>query len=282
MRETRKTRETRVSCNMREGRERGVQRLTNAIGPLQVAPDASRKDVRKAFRTLSLKYHPDKLSAELSAVEKERIADEYQKIIRAKAVLDDTSLRSAYDTMVRNGIPWVERYYNRYAYRYGAPRTSPFTILLILAAVLTLLQYMYKLSRFRRAIFAVKRSQRYRTALKKIEYSSECGESEREESEGDSLPTVSIHGIHSPQLDDLLPIQLFTMPYKVMALVRPLLTQSSGSVHDRGLSRALELGYTEEEYEQMVENAERRRKRILSSSKYKRYKRMGKKAAQGR
>lgn len=240
--------------------------------------DATSKEVRKAFRTLSLQYHPDK-RGDVSPEEAERLEALYSSIVRAKEVLQDDSLRALYDTMLSNGIPWVERYYNRYAFRYGAPRTSPFVILSALAAVLTVIQYLYKLSRFNRAVKAAKQSQRYQQAVKRIESEAALGDARDGDAEEDAerAPQISIHGIEPPSIDHLLPVQLFNLPYSVVSFIQRMM-EGRKSFQEQSLERALAMGYTEEEFERMKENAERRRKRILGSSKYKKYKRFVKKS----
>jgi len=65
--------------------------MTSYYDILGVSPDATETDIKKAYRTLSLKYHPDRNPSEDA---KEKI----QKINEAYETLGDSALRKQYDT----------------------------------------------------------------------------------------------------------------------------------------------------------------------------------------
>lgn len=65
---------------------------------LRVAPDASREELRQAFRVLSKRYHPD--TTELPAAEAERA---FLQLRQAYAVLSDPVARQRYDGELRQG-----------------------------------------------------------------------------------------------------------------------------------------------------------------------------------
>ena len=58
---------------------------------LGVSRDASTKEIKKAFRTLSLKYHPDRNPGDEKAHEK------YIRLNRAHEVLTDPEKKEIYD-----------------------------------------------------------------------------------------------------------------------------------------------------------------------------------------
>ena len=60
---------------------------------LQVAPNATNEDIKKSFKKLALKYHPDKNPGDKEA---EQI---FKKITEAYAVLSDDEKRRTYDTL---------------------------------------------------------------------------------------------------------------------------------------------------------------------------------------
>ncbi|MBE0446662.1 MAG: DnaJ domain-containing protein [Actinobacteria bacterium] len=60
---------------------------------LEVDPQASREVIEKAYRALSLKYHPDKSLPDM----KEATARRWMQIHRAYEVLSDESRRAAYN-----------------------------------------------------------------------------------------------------------------------------------------------------------------------------------------
>jgi len=59
---------------------------------LGVAEDASKEDIKKAFRKLSMKYHPDRNQGDKNAEEK------FKEINEAYTVLSDTNKRKQYDS----------------------------------------------------------------------------------------------------------------------------------------------------------------------------------------
>lgn len=59
---------------------------------LGVSKDASKADIKKAFRKLAVKYHPDKTRGDKAA------EDKFKKINEAYAVLSDDKKRKQYDT----------------------------------------------------------------------------------------------------------------------------------------------------------------------------------------
>jgi DnaJ-class molecular chaperone len=58
---------------------------------LEVSPNASKQEIKKAYRKLSMKYHPDKNPGDEDA------ADHYKKINRAYEILTDDEKRQVFD-----------------------------------------------------------------------------------------------------------------------------------------------------------------------------------------
>ena len=65
---------------------------------LGVSKDASDADIKKAYRKLAMKYHPDHTKGDKGAEEK------FKKISEAYAVLSDTKKRQEYDTFGSEGF----------------------------------------------------------------------------------------------------------------------------------------------------------------------------------
>ncbi len=65
---------------------------------LGVARDASAEDIKKAYRRLAMKYHPDRNPDDPSAKEK------FEEVSEAYAVLSDTQKRAAYDRFGKAGV----------------------------------------------------------------------------------------------------------------------------------------------------------------------------------
>ena len=65
---------------------------------LGVKKDASRDEIKKAYRKLAMKYHPDHSKGDKAAEEK------FKKISEAYAVLSDKEKRKEYDTFGSEGF----------------------------------------------------------------------------------------------------------------------------------------------------------------------------------
>jgi curved DNA-binding protein len=65
---------------------------------LGVSKDSSAQDIKKAYRKLAMKYHPDKNKGDKAAEEK------FKKISEAYAVLSDPEKRKQFDTFGENGF----------------------------------------------------------------------------------------------------------------------------------------------------------------------------------
>ncbi|KYH05312.1 molecular chaperone DnaJ [Chryseobacterium cucumeris] len=75
---------------------------------LGISQDASEEDVKKAYRKLSLKYHPDKNDND------DFFADRFREIQEAYETLSDRSLRRTYDQNLEN---------HQRSFRYNIPPT---------------------------------------------------------------------------------------------------------------------------------------------------------------
>jgi len=65
---------------------------------LGVKKDSSAQDIKKAYRKLAMKYHPDRNKGDKEAEEK------FKKISEAYAVLSDPEKRKQYDTFGASGF----------------------------------------------------------------------------------------------------------------------------------------------------------------------------------
>jgi|GEM_PF-1564057 DnaJ-class molecular chaperone len=71
--------------------------VLNANGKVAVQKDASAADIKKAFRVLAMKFHPDRLQ-NASEEEQKTAADRFSEIQYAYNILSKDDTRAAYDT----------------------------------------------------------------------------------------------------------------------------------------------------------------------------------------
>lgn len=70
---------------------------TGLYDELGISPDATEQQIRSAYRSMALKYHPDKNNGDAAAAEK------FKKVAEAYEILSDVDRRKQYDTFGRNG-----------------------------------------------------------------------------------------------------------------------------------------------------------------------------------
>lgn len=63
---------------------------------LEIGIDSSEEEIKKAFRKLAMKYHPDKYSNS-SESEKKIVEDKFKEINEANGILSDIDKRKKYD-----------------------------------------------------------------------------------------------------------------------------------------------------------------------------------------
>ena len=92
--------------------------MTDLYAILNVPPDASADDIKKAYRQLSKKYHPDLNPQDPDAPNK------IIEINKAYAVLSDPDARSSYDYVLKRQQEYNEQaqYYTCLLYTSPSPR----------------------------------------------------------------------------------------------------------------------------------------------------------------
>lgn len=99
---------------------------------LGLSPDVDTAGIKKAYRKLSLQYHPDKNKEEGSE-------EKFRKIVAVVEILKDEEKRKKYDAVLENGLPdWRQPvYYYRRVRKMGVAE-----LLLFLVVLLTLGQHI--------------------------------------------------------------------------------------------------------------------------------------------
>lgn len=76
-------------------------------GALELASDANVTTIARAYRTLALRYHPDKLPRETPMREKREATARFKLMAEAKKVLMDDKTRSDYDETIASMPRWA-------------------------------------------------------------------------------------------------------------------------------------------------------------------------------
>eukprot|EP00959_Pyramimonas_sp_CCMP1952_P072495 1514404-Pyramimonas_sp.AAC.1 len=205
----------------------------NCYDVIGVSQTASSKDIKKAYRALSLKYHPDK-NSDPGAL------DKFKTIANAYEIISDDARRQEYDYALAHP---EQVWYNQYRY-YQAEYKMDWRVVLSVGIILiSTCQHYYWKSQYAHAIEQVKQSPVYKNRLKGLEYerqqaaansggggASRKGKSAKERIKKDSevtkmveeemLTLLDIRGSCSQhKFSDILLIQLFFMPASVGRLL---------------------------------------------------------------
>lgn len=71
---------------------------------LEIKKTASENDIKKAYRKLALKYHPDKAKSDATPSDKAAHEEKFKKISEAYTVLSDPEKRKKYDMFGKEGV----------------------------------------------------------------------------------------------------------------------------------------------------------------------------------
>lgn len=228
----------------------------NYYDQLGIKEDATAEEVRKSFRKMALKYHPDKNS-------EEGTAQRYIKINQAYTVLSDEASREEYNKLLANGIPWHDRYYGRYAHRYGAPDHDIRYVLGNLVALITVLKYLYQRHRHYDYRRRAKMTQQYRNMVKLY------GEKAAEEK-------LVVVGAEAPTWMDIFVVQVVCTPWWVgRYLYKTILVWLKGGLSPEELDEEMRqrAGMTPEEWKREKAKIESKQESMRNSNRAKRYRR---------
>ena len=85
--------------------------ITNYYQILEIGCDATAHEIKRAFRKLAKKYHPDKIDTNISPNQVENAKQMFREVCNAYDVLQDEQRKSDYDRILQN----IER--NKQSYR---------------------------------------------------------------------------------------------------------------------------------------------------------------------
>eukprot|EP01112_Ceratiomyxa_fruticulosa_P001154 TRINITY_DN1113_c0_g1_i1.p1 TRINITY_DN1113_c0_g1~~TRINITY_DN1113_c0_g1_i1.p1 ORF type:complete len:274 (-),score=42.59 TRINITY_DN1113_c0_g1_i1:53-874(-) len=229
----------------------------NYYDVLQVPRTATEKEIRRSFRKLALDYHPDKIT-ESKSFTKAQIEERYHLLIRANEILLSDVARAEYDELLEKGVPWGDKYYGRYAHKYGAPVHDVRYVIAILIGIITVLQYAYKWYRHYYYLDLIKT---------------------RMIQSGKKVPeNFVVYGAQKPTWQEIFIVQLVFFPYELYKFIlrvmfwaigkQPWMTKEEWEQHQMN-----KYGMTKQEFDKEKKQAEDRMQNFKQSAKYKQMKR---------
>jgi len=181
----------------------------NYYDALGVQQDATHDLIRKAWRKLALIHHPDK-NPDPANVEF------FTKLKRAYEVLSDEASRKDYDRLLIQGIPWQDKYYGRYAHKYGAPDHDVRYVIFSLIILITIIKQLYFYYRYQQLQVLAKRDYLKRQArenkAKGIKKKKKLILDDEDE-DISGVPEIPIVGAEKPTWKDLFIVELVFFPY---------------------------------------------------------------------
>lgn len=181
----------------------------NYYQTLGVEQDATHDLIRKAWRKLALVHHPDKNP------DPENVAF-FTILKRSYEVLSDEASRKEYDRLLVQGIPWQDKYYGRYAHKYGAPDHDVRYVIVGIIILITIVKQLYFYYRYQQLQTLAKRDllkkQARENKLKGIKKKKKMS-LEEEDEDISGMPDIPIFGAEKPTWKDLFIVQLVFLPY---------------------------------------------------------------------
>lgn len=176
-------------------------------GELGVDPDSEISVVKRAYRDLALKLHPDKIR---DPSKREDAAKRYAKVSEAYRILTDPEARAEYTELRERGgvqrVPFADRYYHRHTHRAGIPPHNPLKVFLALVLILSALKFggQYLTYHYYR-----------RMALSSHRY--KVWAAAQGDPSGERLKLV---GVKPPSWDSIFAVQLLLLPWYIYRLLR--------------------------------------------------------------
>jgi len=210
---------------------------------LQISPSASISEIKKAFRTLSRQYHPDKNKTEGSEAFFIQLSTAYE-------VLSDEDMKIEYDDLKDHGIPWQEQYYGRYAHSYGVPQHDIRHVMVGIVLLVTVAKYLYQWYRYEVIKNLAKRTPRYKQKKNEIKRSKESKNRQKDDNVPDSdEPQILLHGLDMPTWKNLFVVQLILFPIQVVTWLFQMIAGKKLSDEERIQLYCDKMGITREEYD---------------------------------
>ncbi|OQR79799.1 dnaJsubfamily C member 1-like [Tropilaelaps mercedesae] len=194
---------------------------------LEIPENATTSDIRKAYRKLSLQYHPDRNSDP-------EAPETFRKIAAVMEVLKDEKKRMKYHEVLQYGIPdWARSMYYRY-YR-KARKMGPAEMGVMMAIIVTVAQTLWMWTSYWEKKFTIESN--FSEAIKrKKQRSTNAKKNRAAEEEINQIRQELMSRISAPTFKDIwfvrLPYGMFCTVMALPACVRELLAKREVSAAD--------------------------------------------------
>ncbi|KAL7637178.1 UNVERIFIED_CONTAM: hypothetical protein RMT77_011890 [Armadillidium vulgare] len=198
----------------------------NCYDLLQLTRDASKNDIKRAFRSIASKTHPDRFQD----LEDKKIAEErFLKLQTAYDILRDEEARADYDYMLDHPDQFYMNYYRAWRRRH-APNVDVRIVIAVTISLISLVQYYNGWVKYEEAIKYFTTVPKYRIRATELAKQEGLLNSEKKRVKGISKEQqkqqeekiirsiieskMDIRGVYAkPTYKDILWVQLFLLPY---------------------------------------------------------------------
>jgi len=187
----------------------------NCYTLLNVKEDASPTEIKKAYRTQSLKYHPDKNPGRDTT-------PIYRDINKAYEVLSNEDLRATYDRYLENpNASEFSQYYEYYKAVY-APKTDPKFVFALIFGLVSVFQYFTRSYMYQNTLKRIQKTTKFQTTVNQRFEEEKALKSDmtKEDIIKEILETVKVHGGYAaPKFKELLAIKTLLLPYTILKYI---------------------------------------------------------------
>lgn len=176
----------------------------NCFDLLGLQRNASKADVRRAFRRLSVSMHPDKRPDDPSAIQK------FRKINTAHTVLTDDAHRRKYEDFLDNPTKYWDILVALSKEHY-APKSNVAFVMAGLLGIATLIHWLNMKNEYRRTLSKMKESQEFKREVTRLVKSKKA--SNREEAE--AMINLDVVGLEEPDWRNLIVFRIARAPSHV-------------------------------------------------------------------
>ncbi|KAK4320241.1 hypothetical protein Pmani_008892 [Petrolisthes manimaculis] len=204
----------------------------NCYDLLEVTRDATKQDIKRAFRAIASKTHPDKF---LDPDEKKVAEERFRKLSSAYDILRDDEAREDYDYMLDNPEQFYRNVYRAWRRRM-APKVDVRIVIAVTVTLISLVQYYSGWTKYNEALKYFSVVPKYR--IQAIELARQEGllvtdkkklrgmtkDEIKEQEEQVILHVIErkmdIRGVYAkPTYRDILWVQLVFLPYWIMQYI---------------------------------------------------------------